>query len=589
MALTAQEREQQIKEAEELLFSGPQRLGFGNALFFGHFQAPLILPYPEIKADEREAVRQAVADVRRYCDEHVDAAAIDRDADIPQSVVSGLANLGVLGMTAPKEFGGRGFSQLGYTKIMEVIGGHDAGVAVFVNAHHSIGIRALVLFGTEEQKARWLPPLVKAEKIGAFALTEPLAGSDAANVQTRATPSPDGKSFILNGEKRYITNGGIAGVLTVMARTPVAGSSETKVTAFIVTPDMPGFEVVEARMPKCGIRGTATARLAFHDMPVPAENVLGQLGKGLRVALTVLDFGRTTFGASCSGAAKTCLRAAIRHAKTRVQFKQTLSEFELVKKKIAFMAANAFAMEATTSVCAGFIDSGAEDYKLETAMLKVWSTDALWQIVNDTIQIYGGQAYFSNEPYERMMRDARINMIGEGANDVLRSFIAGVGMKPVADALLGVRSALSNPFRDFSKLWSFGRKQLSARLTTPDVPVRSSDLRGPARELGKRVRDFSLAVQSMMFRYREAILDRQYIQERIADAACDLYASSCTLSRLDHILSGMNGNPDEARRDAQAGRYFLALANRRIQQNLAALTDNDDDATTAAANAALEK
>jgi alkylation response protein AidB-like acyl-CoA dehydrogenase len=589
MALTAQEREQQIKEAEELLFSGPQRLGFGNALFFGHFQAPLIFPYPDIKPDEREAVRQAVADVRRFCEEHIDAAAIDRDANIPQNVVSGLARLGVLGMTAPKEYGGRGFSQLGYTKIMEVLGGHDAGVAVFVNAHHSIGIRALVLFGTDEQKHRWLPSMASGEKLGAFALTEPEAGSDAANVQTRATPSADGKSFILNGEKRYITNGGIAGVLTVMARTPVPGSSETKVTAFIVTPDMPGFEVVEARMPKCGIRGTGTSRLAFHDMPVPAENVLGQQGKGLRVALTVLDFGRTTFGASCTGAAKACLRAAIRHAKTRVQFKQTLSEFELVKKKIAFMAANAFAMEATTSVCAGFIDSGAEDYKLETALLKVWSTDALWQIVNDTIQIYGGQAYFSNEPYERMMRDARINMIGEGANDVLRSFIAGVGMKPVADALLGVRSALSNPFRDFSKLWSFGRKQLSARLTTPEVPVRSGELRSPSHELGKRIRDFGLAVQNMLFRFREGILEKQYIQERIADAACDLYASSCTLSRLDHILTQSNGNPDEARRDAVAGRYFLTLANRRIKQNLAALTDNNDEATTAAADAAMEK
>jgi alkylation response protein AidB-like acyl-CoA dehydrogenase len=589
MALTAEEREHQIKEAEELLFSGPQRLGFANALFFGHFQAALISPYPELKPEDRDAVRQAVAEVRRFCEEHIDAAAIDRDADIPREVIAGLARLGVLGMTAPRAYGGRGFSQLGYTRIMEAIGGHDAGVAVFVNAHHSIGIRALLLFGTEAQKQRWLPPLVKGEQIAAFALTEPQAGSDAANVQTTATPTPDGKAYILNGEKRYITNGGIAQVLTVMARTPVAGSSDTKVTAFLVTPDMPGFEVIEARMPKCGIRGTATARLAFKDMPVPAENVLGQLGKGLRVALTVLDFGRTTFGASCTGAAKTCLRAAVRHAKTRVQFKQTLSEFELVKKKIAFMAANAFAMEATTSVCAGFIDSGAEDYKLETALLKVWSTDALWQIVNDTIQIYGGQAYFSNEPYERMMRDARINLIGEGANDVLRAFIAGVGMKPVADALLGVRSALSNPFRDFGKLWNFGRKQISARLTTPDVPVRSADLRGAARELGKRIRDFSLAVQSTMFRYREAILEKQFVQERIADAACDLYASSCTLSRLDHVLAQTNGNPDDVRRDAQAGRYFLTLANRRIKQNLAALTDNDDEATTAAANAALER
>jgi acyl-CoA dehydrogenase family member 9 len=166
-------------------------------------------------------------------------------------------------------------------------------------------------------------------------------------------------------------------VLTLMARTPVPDSSETKVTAFPVTPDRPGFEVVEARMPKCGIRGTATARLAFRDMPVPAENVLDQVGKGLCIALTMLDFGRTTFGASCTGAAKACLRAAVRHAKTRVQFKQKLSEFELVKKKIAYMAACAFAMEATTSQCASFIDRGFEDYMLETAMLKVWSTEAL--------------------------------------------------------------------------------------------------------------------------------------------------------------------------------------------------------------------
>src|SRR5262249_11919810 len=156
---------------------------------------------------------------------------------------------------------------------------------VFVNAHHSIGIRALLLFGTEEQKRRWLPAMVSGQSLAAFALTEPEAGSDAANVQTTAMPSADGKTYILNGHKRYITNGGIAQMLTVMARTPVRGSSETKVTAFLVTPDMPGFEVVEARMPKCGIRGTATARLAFHDMAVPAENVLGQVGKGLRVAL----------------------------------------------------------------------------------------------------------------------------------------------------------------------------------------------------------------------------------------------------------------------------------------------------------------
>ncbi|HEV3119808.1 MAG TPA: acyl-CoA dehydrogenase family protein, partial [Gemmataceae bacterium] len=471
MALTTEQIAQQRKEAEELLFSGPQKLGFAKALFFGHCNAHLLFPYPQIRAEEQARLKQILADVRRFADERIDPAAIDRNAEIPQEVVSGLGQLGVLGMTAPQQYGGQGISQLGNSRVMEIVGARCAGTAVFVNAHHSIGIRALLLFGTEEQKRRWLPPLASGQQLAAFALTEREAGSDAANVQTTATPSPDGKTFILNGEKRYITNGGIAGVLTVMARTPMPGGGDSKVTAFLVTPDMPGFEVLEARMPKCGIRGTATARLAFHNMPVPAENVLGQVGKGLRVALTVLDFGRTTFGASCTGVAKVCLQAAAQYASTRVQFKQPLGEFELVKKKIAFMAANAFAMEATVSQCAAFIDRGAEDYMLETAMLKVWSTDALWQIVNDTIQIYGGKAYFTDEPYERMMRDARINMIGEGANDVLRSFIAMVGMKPVADVLLGVKNALSHPFREFGTLWGFGRKQLEARVWTPHVPV----------------------------------------------------------------------------------------------------------------------
>jgi alkylation response protein AidB-like acyl-CoA dehydrogenase len=493
-------------------------------------------------------------------------------------------------MTVPVQYGGRDFSQLAYCRILEVIGGHCAATAVFVNAHHSIGVRALLIYGTEDQKRRWVPDLASGRKLAAFALTEPEAGSDAANVQTTAIPTPDGKTYILNGQKRYITNGAIAGVLTVMARTPVPESTETKVSAFIVTPDMPGFEVLEARMPKVGIRGTATGRLAFHDMPVPAENLLGQRGKGLQIALNTLNYGRITFGASCTGVAKICLKAAAGHAKQRVQFKQTLSEFELVKKKIAYMAAHAFAMEATVNECAALIDGGG-DIKLETAMLKVWSTDALWTIVNDTIQIHGGQAFFCNEPYERMMRDARLNSIGEGANDVLRVFVAMVGMKPVIDQLLGLKTALSAPFKELGTLLSFGAKRVGAQLglTTPEVPVDSAELRPFALELSKRIREFGLAVQSALLRHREAIVDRQYVLERISDAACELYASGCTLSRLDHILVHGNGNPAELRRDVLAGKYFLRLASRRVRQSLAALTDNDDEMTTATANGVLEK
>lgn len=587
MAMTAEQMEQQKKQAEELLFAGPQKLGFAKSLFFGQFDAPLVFPYPELRPEERAEVERAVAEVRQFAEEKIDAMAIDRKADLPQEVIDGLGRLGVLGMTAPKEFGGRGFSQMGYCKVLEVIGSRCASTAIFVNAHHSIGIRALILFGTEEQKRRWMSPLCNGEQIGAFALTEPEAGSDAANVQTTATPSPDGKTYILNGEKRYITNGGFAKMLTVMARTPVPGSNETKITAFLVTPDMPGFEVTEHSMPKCGVRGSATARLAFHDMAVPSENILGGLGKGLRVALTVLDFGRTTFGATCTGAAKTCLKASLEYAKKRVQFKQPIGEFELVKKKLAYMTAHAFAMEATTTQCASFIDRGAEDYMLETAILKVFASESLWTIVNDTVQIYGGQGYVSTQPYERMMRDARINLIGEGANDVLKAFIALVGLRGPGEQLKGVKDAISSPLKNTGTLWNFVRGQVGSRLTTPEVPVRSASLHAEARELGKRVRDFGLGVQSALMQYREAILERQYIQERIADAACDLYASSCALSRLDQLYAG-GDHSAETTRLITAGKYFLKLADRRIRLNLAALSDNDDAMTTATADALLK-
>lgn len=590
MALTAAQVEQQKKQAEELLFSGPQTLGFAKGLFFGHFNAPLLFPYPQLTPAEQEATRKAVDDVRRYCHDHLDAAAVDRDAIIPQSVIDGLGKLGVLGMTAPVEYGGRAFNQLANTKIMEVIGGHCASTAVFVNAHHSIGIRALLLFGTDEQQKRWLPPLVSGQKLAAFALTETEAGSDASNVQTTATPTPDGKGYVLNGGKRWITNGGVADVLTVMARTPgLAGGANKKkeITAFLVSPDMPGFKVLDARMAKNSIRGTATGKLAFENVFVPKENVLGQIGKGLRIALTVLDFGRTTFGASCTGVAKACVEAASKHVKKRVQFEQPLSEFELVKKKIAFMAAYAFAMEATTAECASFIDRGFEDYMLETAMLKVWSTDALWQIVNDTMQVHGGKAFFMDEPYERWMRDARLNLVGEGANDVLRAFIAMVGIKPLADHLMPVLTALKNPLKEIGTLLGFGARHLRDRFTTPEVPVKSGALRGPARELGKRVRDFHLAVLEQMRKYKEELLFRQYVQERLSDAACELYASSCVLARLDSLQTVGNGHAGEVERDVAVGRYYLKLSDRKIRQCLAALGDNDDGDTTRTADVVL--
>jgi alkylation response protein AidB-like acyl-CoA dehydrogenase len=286
--------------------------------------------------------------------------------------------------------------------------------------------------------------------------------------------------------------------------------------------------------------------------------------------------------------AKACVEASARRAQQRVQFDQRLGEFELVKKKLAYVSACAFAMEAMTAECASFIDRGFEDYMLETAMLKVWSTDVLWQIVNDTMQIWGGAGFFMDQPYERWMRDARLNLVGEGANDVLRAFIAMVGIKPVADQFLKVKDALSHPWRDLGTLVSFGGSQIWSRLAAPEVPVRSVMLREAARRLGSRVRDFSQAVQKALMTHREQILFRQYVQERLADAACELYASACALARLDHLLTAGNGHADTAR-DVTAGRYFLRVSDRRFRQCMAALTDNDDALTTQAADAVLAR
>ncbi|MDB5352595.1 MAG: acyl-CoA dehydrogenase [Planctomycetota bacterium] len=577
------ERAKQVAQAEELLFSGPQKSGFAKALFQGEYRGHVVHPYPTLTGEAKVVADAAVAEVRAFAEANIDAAAIDRDADIPASVIQGLGRVGVLGMTAPREFGGRGFTQSQYCKIMEVIGGHCSSTAVFVNAHHSIGIRALLLFGTREQQERWLPPLATGEKLAAFALTETDAGSDASNVQTTATPSADGSTYILNGTKRYITNGGIADVLTVMAKTPDPRGGDPKVSAFLVTPDLPGFEVVTARMPKCGIRGTATAKLAFHDMPVPATNLLGPLGKGLRVALTVLDFGRTTFGASCTGAAKTCLSASVRHANRRRQFGRPLADLELVKKKIARMAAFAYAMEATTAETAALIDSGAEDYMLETAILKVFSTEALWECVYETLQIHGGQGYFSDEPYERMMRDARINQIGEGANEVLKSFIAMVGMRDIGMGLAGTLAGMKSPATFFPTLWGFGKTHAARFVGRPDVPIGSTVYQPAAKALARRVKRFGWAVEKTLIKYQEAILEAGYVHERIADAAIALLTSACTLARLDR--EDRDGTSTDL--DRAAGDLYLKMAGHTFDLALHNLAHNDDRALTRTADFAL--
>ncbi len=571
-SLTELEKKQ-MAQAEELLFSGEEKEGFCKELFFGRFREQSVMPWPELTDQEQQSGDEAVQAVREFCDQHIDAAAIDRKEKIPNSVIHGLGDLGVLGMTISPEFGGAGMSQKNYCRVMEVIGGHCGSTCVFVNAHHSIGVRALALFGTDEQRTRWMAPLMTGRKLAAFALTEVEAGSDAGNVRTRAERTADGKGYKITGEKRWITNGGIADCLTVMARTPDPAEPDGKITAFLVTPDMPGFEVLEERMEKVGIRGTATGRIKFTDMYVPAENILGPLGGGLRVALTVLDFGRTTFGAGCTGAARFCVDQMVARANERIQFGKTLGEFELVQQKIAEAAADTYAMESGTWHTAALIDSGAEDYMIETAMLKVFASDQLWRIVNDCLQVWGGKGFFTDEPFERMMRDARLNQIGEGANDVLRCFVAAVGLRHLGKEMESIqRHALKRPW-DAVKL-------LPKRV---HLPIKHEHLTWYARQLGSQIRQFAWSCQSSLIKHREAIINRQFIQGRLGDIATELFMASCVYSRLSALM--VNGTIEEPVKlqEFRTGTLYMRMAFARNHRRFHDLKTNFDEEMVAVA------
>src|SRR5687768_5571739 len=394
--------QEQFEKAKDLIESAPSELGFVKSLFYGRLKAEHVLPYPQQDPDEKRRTDELIAKLDAFLKAEVDPDAIDAEERIPQHVIDGLGKLGVLGMTVPTEFGGGGFQHSSYCRVLERIAQHCTSTAVLVGAHQSIGLKALMLMGTDAQKREFLPRLARGEILAAFCLSEPEVGSDAANVQTTARLSPDGQTFFITGEKKFATNAALAGFLTVMAKTPVGenGHTREKVTAFIVTPDLPGFEIVSPNRSKLGIRGSWQATLKFNDMMVPADRVLGQLGKGLKVALSVLEFGRCTLSAGCVGGARVALEMAVDKARNRTQFGRKIGEFHLVKQKIARMAETVFAMDAMTYLCAGLVDKHSDDTSLETAICQLFCSEGSWQVIDDALQIWGGEGYMRSNGLE---------------------------------------------------------------------------------------------------------------------------------------------------------------------------------------------
>lgn len=568
--------EQQKKMAEELLFSEKKSPSFAKKLFFGTFESSLVYPFPFLSHVKQGELDAYLHKVKEFVDREIDPAWIDKHSEIPKKVIQGLGELGVLGMTVPKEYGGMHMPQRSYCRICELIAGKCASTALLINAHQSIGLKALLLFGKDKQKKQWLEKLAGGEQIAAFALTEPNAGSDASGIEARAVYDPKKDAYIINGTKQWITNGSVADVLTVMAKMSVETPKgpQDKITAFLVTPKMPGFKVREAALEKVGMRGTKTAILDFHNMEVPAENILGPVGGGLRVCLTVLDYGRTTFGAMCTGAAKFLVEKAIAHAKTRYQFNRPLASFGLVKKKIANMAALTFAIDAATQLTAGMIDEGVEDIMIESAILKVFSSDALWQILYDTMQIFGGRSFFPDYPFERMMRDARLNMIGEGSNEVLRAFIGAVGMRDVGMELKLFAETVKHPIKERHHIQElFGR--LVDRMHAPHMPFKAKELYQESRKLSSLVKRFGFNIVKLLAKYREEIVDQQFELERVADSVIALYVVTAVLSKLDTMLSHPEHHPSLTQ-DLASGKLYCHQALRSVDQNLNQLFSPED-------------
>ena len=556
---------------------------FAKSLFMGEICEELVFPWPRPDPDEQKRIRELNAAAREIGG-RMDPREVEEKRWIGDRTIRELGDAGLCGLYVDERYGGQGLSQTGYARVFETFAQIDATLSIVLGVHQSIGFKGIAMFGTDEQKERFLPDLARGRKLAGFALTEPEAGSDAYEIKSRAVQQPDG-SWVLNGEKRYIGNGSKGDVFTAFARCEVDGKDRH--IALILERSMKGFEVGE-RYDTMGLRGNDLRRLYFNDVKVPAENVLGEPGEGFRIAMQVLNNGRIGLGTGSVGATKRLLDLAIEHVKERRQFDRPLAEFELVEEKIAWMVSYLFGLESMCYLTCGLVDAGVEDYSLESAICKVSGTEFLWYAANRAMQLKGGAGYMRDEPYEKILRDIRIFPIFEGANDVMRAFIALAGMKPVGEKLSGMGEiGLGDPIGSIGVLAEYVGGRIKSQVRPDRISMAHPELSAHADAVGDQVKELASVSESLLREHKKGIVEAQFQQKRIAAAIADIYAQVAVLSRVSSIFEDQGVEPSGQER--YIADTFCTRAADRVRNSFRKIESNDDERMKAIAKLAYKR
>jgi len=560
---------------------------FTRGVFEGEILEDLVFPFPEPSAEEKDSLAAILDSFRSWAADNLDPVQLDHDGKFPDAVRHGMAELGLMGLNIPEAYGGFGASAMVFNRVFGEVGEHDASLAVYFGAHQSIGIKGIILFGTEDQKQRWLPRCASGELVGAFCLTEPGSGSDAQAMLTNAVPSADGSHYVLSGTKIWISNAGYAGVFTVFAKVPVTidGKQKQRVTAFIVDAHAAGISLGKNEQ-KMGIKASDTRTVTFENVRVPKEDLLGEVGGGFKIALEILNSGRLGLSAGSARGTRAMMKLAIAYAKQREQFGRPIGSFGMIQKKIALAAAECYAADSGWMLCAGMVDKGGVDFSLETAACKIFASELAYRTANDAMQIAGGIGYSKEYPYERFVRDSRINLIFEGTNEILRALIALMGLQQPGEELKAVGKAFKDPLRSLGAISSYLTGRVKRTLVKPTFTKVHESLEEEADMVAQNIHGLAQAVEKALIEHGKGIIEMQMVQERMANAAIDIYLATAVLSRVTTVIAqkGIEG----AAEDLDNARIFVPMAMRRTRRAIRAVDRNQDARLETLAKRAME-